>query len=1656
MMDVRVVALFAFGWLAGAHVLAQNLAPNPSFESGTNTPAGWSLSGGTGRWEAFGHTGSRCVSVTGTGSTANSWQTTQCRPTPGRPCVVRFRGMSTNASGGTFISGFDSVNRDIWLGPAWQAHAFIAALPNHATNPVLRFGQWMVNGTAFFDDVEVLPVLPAHARVGSAVLGDGEEVRSGRYRFQSRFNAFGGNYARCLHEHTAGFNTDRWPLSSGGYVIYRHGLGGALLSDANVRAVISWYQSGELIVEAGTNGVTWLELGRAAAATNGAVSVTLDTNLPPALLPAPELFVRLRTTGYLQVNSYRFEASVAEPLSDAEGQSLFFELEKQSPELVLEPVSVFDSPTGKVATVTLRNTGSTARALAVVTRAPGPDGGQQWGQDLLLAPQASLTLPLYLPASSAQETLVQVEVTDTAQAQVLFQAAVRVKVSLLNDASFGWRLPAPTNCPVWWCEGTFKVGRQRPLPATFSSAVELAAARNEYEPFQLVLRPAVALRNLRVSVSPFSGPGGAGIAASNVELAQVEYVPVTEPTDSSCVPGDYPDPLVPLLGPFNAAAGTNHPLWITVRVPEDVPAGVYEAALTVGADGLAPFAVPVRLRVFDFTLSDVTHTETAYGVSLDNRWHNLTNEAQRVAVWDLYMQNCRRHRISPYSPHARAPIQWSLQGGQFSHDFTAFNAAMTRYLDEFKFNAFNLDIVPSSLGGYARFTPEYRALYSQLMGPILAHLREKGWLARAYCYWFDEPTAGDYPFVAEGMSTLLQGAPGLRRQLTEQPEPPLYGAVDLWAPVFDNWSARCQERQALGEQVWWYVCTGPKAPYPNNFIDHPAIAHRLRTWMAEKLGVTGELYWSATHYSGRNYELRNPWQDAMSIAPEGVPWGNGDGLLLYPPTRTPPAAPVLQGPLNSLRWELLREALEDAEYFWLLNRALAEAESRPGPLSPAALEGRAARDAALALVTSQVEFETDPQRLYAARRRLAEAIEALDDGAPFLVEEPRSQVVSQGGAARFSVEALGWPPPLVQWRFQGADLPGATNATLVLSNVTPAQAGLYSARVRNAAGTAISAAAELLVLQPPLSLTLIATGALWKYHDKGQDLGSGWRLPSHNDAGWSNGLAQLGYGDNDERTRINYGSDPNNRYPAAYFRRAFQMPPDPLPDVLSGRLLRDDGAVVYLNGVEVFRSNMPTGEVTYSTWASATVNGSDENVFVSFRLSPDLLLPGTNLVAVEVHQTTSNSSDLSFDLELVASRAVQTPQILAQPESQARWAGGPAVLAVSAVSATPMSYQWFFNAAPLPGATNAALSRSSLTPADAGAYQVVVSNSAGAVTSAVASLMMLVAPTNATLISTGALWKYFDRGQDLGTAWRLPGHNDAAWSNGWAQLGYGDGDERTVLSFGSNPNNKYPTTYFRRAFETPAGLIPLSLQARVLWDDGAVVYLNGVEVFRGNMPAGAIGYATWAAGAIGDADENVFHPFSLPLGLLQPGTNLLAVEVHQANGTSSDLSFDLELSGIFAQPPQVLAQPADQTRRVGQTAVLAVRAAGVAPLAYQWERNGQPLPGASRATLVLPNVSPADAGTYRAGVSNLAGMVWSSPAVLTVLPPPRLEGGWEPAGGGFWLRFAADGADCTVLVSTNLNVWTVLTNLPAAAGWVEFTDLAAASEPMRFYRLHWP
>jgi hypothetical protein len=165
-----------------------------------------------------------------------------------------------------------------------------------------------------------------------------------------------------------------------------------------------------------------------------------------------------------------------------------------------------------------------------------------------------------------------------------------------------------------------------------------------------------------------------------------------------------------------------------------------------------------------------------------------------------------------------------------------------------------------------------------------------------------------------------------------------------------------------------------------------------------------------------------------------------------------------------------------------------------------------------------------------------------------------------------------------------------------------------------------------------------------------------------------------------------------------------------------------------------------------------------------------------------------------------------------------------------------------------------------------------------------------------SLVSATATWAWVYAGASPPFTWNQPGFDDSGWARGAAELGFGDGDEATVIRTSAAPHPI--TAYFRTTFAVPDPSQLTSLTLNLVRDDGAVVYVNGVEVARSNMPAGPVSGGTLAATGVSvRADEQAVHTVTVPASALVAGTNTVAVEVHQFTGSSGDLSFRLGVTG---------------------------------------------------------------------------------------------------------------------------------------------------------------
>ncbi len=584
----------------------------------------------------------------------------------------------------------------------------------------------------------------------------------------------------------------------------------------------------------------------------------------------------------------------------------------------------------------------------------------------------------------------------------------QVRASTYYDEDYGERVAASDGIVCWCASSARKVPQRRrpPSAAAKDEGIWIRTAANESEAVQVVVSAADGgLRNVRVKLAVALSDGVRTLPASAVDVRRVGYVHVAQPTDASGCKAWWPDPLLPQHpSGCDVAAGENQPFRIRVKPPKGTPKGCYRGMLSVESSR-GNLEIPVSVEVFGFELPDTMACETAFGFWANPvfDYHGVKDAAQRRKVLEKYLRLLSDNHISPYDP---APLDgWKVtwkglkedpRAAEPVFDWTAWDAAMDKAFNEYHFNTVQIRVAglgggtfhsrtEPSFMGYPATNDVYDALMAKYLGGIEAHLREKGWLDKAYVYWFDEPEPDDYAFVMKGFLTLKRHAPALRRMLTEQPEDELAGGPNLWCPLTPHLHTAAEPAcRAAGDGFWWYVCCSPKAPYVTEFIDHPGVEMRLWPWQTWKEAVHGLLIWETAYWtSAAAYPdvPQNPYEDPMSwvngySTPKGVkrPWGNGDGRLIYPPLAAAngrPSDPVLDDPVPSFRLEMLCDGIEDYEYFSMLKRRLQTAsQSQKSKYSPLL----AVPDS---VTKSMTEFAVDSAPVEAHRIRLARALEDL-------------------------------------------------------------------------------------------------------------------------------------------------------------------------------------------------------------------------------------------------------------------------------------------------------------------------------------------------------------------------------------------------------------------------------------------------------------------------------------------------------------------------------------------------------------------------------------------------------------------------------------------------------------------------------------------------------
>ena len=625
---------------------------------------------------------------------------------------------------------------------------------------------------------------------------------------------------------------------------------------------------------------------------------------------------------------------------------------------------------------------------------------------------------------------------------------------------------------------------------------------------------------------------------------------------------------------------------------------------------------------------------------------------------------------------------------------------------------------------------------------------------------------------------------------------------------------------------------------------------------------------------------------------------------------------------------------------------------------------------------------------------------------PAITQQPQGQTITVSNSALFSVTAgnAGSPAALVyQWRLNGVNIPDATNSTFSVTNARPSDSGSYNVVVINAGGAVSSDPANLVVLADASAQT-------------GQNDNFADRL-SINPLFAS--IVANNVSATKETGEPNHAGKPGGKSVWFTWRASFTG--------VMALTTRGSGfdtvLAVYTN------SSSPAALSNLVLVASDDDSGGNLNSLVVFNC-----LEGVDYQIALDGVSRGNGNIVlglppgGYRVLKSAGNAESLPLIVTQPQGLLTTSGGNAQLTVGVISSTPIRYQWFFNGAPLSGATNATLSLTNLQDVLVGQYTVLAANDAGSTRSIPAYVEF----------GSGHLSedKFSNASQDNSS-----GLLHARQLSSLITVSAGVQGNQTLNNFGSSTEPNEPNH---------GGLL-----------GGASRWFTFQPGSSGILMVDTIGSGidTTLAAYTGNDYSNLHfvasddnsapdHIRSLLRFNAAPST-VYSIAVDGKNGATGNIKLNWQLGTA----PVLTSGATNQVVTPGSSASFTATATGTPAPGYQWYFNGQALAGGTNLTLLVSNVQSSNTGPYTLIISNFAGAVTNSASLGLQLPLLTPTASQFNGSHQFQFRLTGiNGSNYAVDVSTNLTNWSNLTNIISLGGNIDILDVVSTNFSRRFYR----
>ena len=902
-----------------------------------------------------------------------------------------------DSKSGAILAGTRYINKDLSL--TEEAGFVDEKVRIAATNNQIKvkLGAWNTGDSKIqFKDIRIVEYLPLYQNNN---INECETVKDGEYVYQSNFGS-GYPISPMPENNNTTFNTQRWSMYSDASLIFTFGNKKITQLDGKIQINIGYNPSKKNIhIFASADGKPYEYVGKAGADFGGEIKLA-ETFFPEKIVKV-KLLPEVKDCN-IQFDSLRYTAKIKNKKLKLSTRQI------GSADITLSNELQVAKKTWKANSKTVKITSKNPLPQDLKVDFSAETLNETFANDAKKVSIADDGKSIKIELPQKLSTLTSLKISIPQKKWKLDYSAEKSNFTLVEEDFSGKLLPVEIgNITVWQTSSANKLSKTCKAPTQTTNAIELSCAGNECETLQLAFKKSSKAK-IKFDISELKNEQtGNAISTKNIIPYLLEYVQISMCSDQFGKRAMWPDPIIELQkNEFSLEPKKVQPLWIKFKVAENTPAGIYQGKMTITLDEEST-TIPIKLRVYGFSLPKKPTLRSGFGEStfklsrfykdpkkvtprLNEEIREIFAEA-KVFPYNAIMADPKFKFVYPDNDKTKTP--------KVVFDWSDFDKNVTEQIEKYNVGAMCIKIKGIGSGNFRREIkgkineivdgdPRFEAVLADYLGQIDKHIVEKGWINFFYSYTFDEPEKHNYPFLIKELIKIKKYAPHIKVMITEEPSDALTKVVDIWCPITREFSYKDSlKAQKDGDEMWWYICTNPRAPFAGLFIDHAGGDLRTWLWQTFKYNIEGILIWSTTYmYSGTAYpnSLQNPYQDPMSwadvyVLPKGTKrnWGNGDGRFFYPPYSTKDGSKAGDDEkfVSTMRLDILRDGIEDYEYLHILKRLLAEKSTK---LS--AEENKKYAELLIVpqtITKSMTDFSFNPKHIEKRRIQIAEAIEEL-------------------------------------------------------------------------------------------------------------------------------------------------------------------------------------------------------------------------------------------------------------------------------------------------------------------------------------------------------------------------------------------------------------------------------------------------------------------------------------------------------------------------------------------------------------------------------------------------------------------------------------------------------------------------------------------------------